>query len=66
MRGNRVCSLLDIRYPILAGGMTWVSEAVLAAAVSEAGGLGCIATGCNSALKKAGRIQIAPASVLAK
>jgi enoyl-[acyl-carrier protein] reductase II len=45
MTQNRICSLLGIRYPILAGGMTWVSEAVLAAAVSEAGGLGCIATG---------------------
>lgn len=45
MTENRICSLLGIRYPILAGGMTWVSEAVLAAAVSEAGGLGCIATG---------------------
>ncbi len=45
MKENRICSLLGIRYPILAGGMTWVSEAVLAAAVSEAGGLGCLATG---------------------
>ncbi len=45
MKDNRICRLLGIRYPILAGGMTWVSEAVLAAAVSEAGGLGCIATG---------------------
>jgi enoyl-[acyl-carrier protein] reductase II len=45
MEGNLICSMLGIRYPILAGGMTWVSEAVLAAAVSEAGGLGCIATG---------------------
>lgn len=45
MNQNAICSLLNIRYPILAGGMTWVSEAVLAAAMSEAGGLGCIATG---------------------
>ena len=45
MRDNAICRMLGIRYPILAGGMTWVSEAVLAAAVSEAGGLGCIATG---------------------
>lgn len=45
MKDNAICKLLGIRYPILAGGMTWVSEAVLAAAVSEAGGLGCIATG---------------------
>ncbi len=45
MAVNRICSLLDISFPVLAGGMTWVSEAVLAAAVSEAGGLGCLATG---------------------
>ena len=45
MRDNAICSLLNIRYPILVGGMTWVSEAVLAAAVSEAGALGTIATG---------------------
>ena len=45
MNQNPICSLLNIRYPVLAGGMTWVSEAVLAAAMSEAGGLGCIATG---------------------
>ena len=45
MKDNAICKLLGIRYPILAGGMTWVSEAVLAAAMSEAGGLGCIATG---------------------
>ncbi len=45
MKDNVICRLLKIRYPILVGGMTWVSEAVLAAAVSEAGGLGTIATG---------------------
>jgi enoyl-[acyl-carrier protein] reductase II len=45
MRDNAICGLLNIRYPILVGGMTWVSEAVLAAAVSEAGALGTIATG---------------------
>lgn len=45
MERNRVCDLFGIRYPIFAGGMTWVSEAVLAAAVSEAGGMGCIASG---------------------
>jgi len=45
MGDNRVCSLLKIKYPILAGGMTWVSEAGLAAAVSNAGGLGTLAAG---------------------
>ena len=39
---SSICKLLDIRYPIFQGGMAWVSDAVLAAAVSEAGGLGII------------------------
>ncbi len=40
-----LCELLDIEYPIIQGGMAWVSTAELAAAVSEAGGLGVIASG---------------------
>lgn len=42
---NRVCELLEIRYPILQGGMTWVSEPVLASSVSNAGCLGTLAAG---------------------
>ncbi len=42
---TRICDLLGIRYPIIQGGMAWVSDAALAAAVSEAGGLGIIAAG---------------------
>lgn len=38
-----LCELLGIRYPIIQGGMAWVADAVLAAAVSNAGGLGLIA-----------------------
>ncbi|MGB9662783.1 MAG: nitronate monooxygenase, partial [Moorellaceae bacterium] len=40
-----LCDLLDIRYPILQGGMAWVATGELAAAVSEAGGLGIIGAG---------------------
>lgn len=40
-----ICDLLDIEFPILQGGMAWVAEHNLAAAVSEAGGLGIIAAG---------------------
>ncbi|MCL6610885.1 MAG: enoyl-[acyl-carrier-protein] reductase FabK [Peptococcaceae bacterium] len=40
-----LCDLLKIKYPILQGGMAWVSTAELAAAVSEAGGLGIIGSG---------------------
>ena len=40
-----ICSLLGIDFPILQGGMAWISDGVLAAAVSSAGGLGIIAGG---------------------
>ncbi len=40
---TRVCDLFNIEYPIIQGGMAWVSEHNLAAAVSNAGGLGIIA-----------------------
>lgn len=39
---TRVSSLLGTEYPIIQGGMAWVAEYHLAAAVSEAGGLGLI------------------------
>ena len=39
---TRITDLLGIRYPIIQGGMAWVAEYHLAAAVSEAGGLGII------------------------
>ena len=41
-----VCEILGIRYPIFQGGMAHISDAVLAAAVSNAGGLGII-SGAN-------------------
>lgn len=40
---SRICDLLGIRYPIFQGGMAWIADADLAAAVSNAGGLGIIA-----------------------
>ena len=40
---SRICELLGIEYPIFQGGMAWVADASLAAAVSEAGGLGILA-----------------------
>jgi len=43
--GNRLTELLKIRYPIIQGGMAWVATGELAAAVSEAGGLGVIGAG---------------------
>ncbi len=45
MISTRICSLLNIKYPILQGGMAWVATWELAAAVSNAGGLGIIGSG---------------------
>ncbi|MFO8101604.1 MAG: nitronate monooxygenase family protein [Dehalococcoidia bacterium] len=39
---NRLTELLEIEHPIIQGGMQWVSRAELAAAVSNAGGLGIL------------------------
>lgn len=39
---SKICDLIGIKYPIFQGGMAWISDAKLAAAVSEAGGLGII------------------------
>jgi NAD(P)H-dependent flavin oxidoreductase YrpB (nitropropane dioxygenase family) len=39
---TRITELLGIKYPIIQGGMVWLSRAELAAAVSDAGGLGII------------------------
>lgn len=40
---SSICDLLDIKFPIIQGGMAWIAEHNLAAAVSNAGGLGIIA-----------------------
>ena len=40
-----VCEILGIEHPIFQGGMAWIADAKLAAAVSNAGGLGIIAAG---------------------
>lgn len=42
---TRITEILGIEYPIIQGGMAWVAEHHLAAAVSEAGGLGIIGAG---------------------
>ncbi|SNR90388.1 enoyl-[acyl-carrier protein] reductase II [Anaerovirgula multivorans] len=45
MMQTELCKILNIQYPIIQGGMAWVATAELAAAVSNAGGLGIIAAG---------------------
>lgn len=42
---TRITELLGIDYPVIQGGMAWVADYHLAAAVSEAGGLGLIGAG---------------------
>ena len=43
MLDSRICKDLGIKYPVFQGGMAWIADAELAAAVSNAGGLGIIA-----------------------
>lgn len=63
---NDLCERLDIKYPLLQGAMAWIAGGRLAAAVSEAGGLGVIgAAGADSAwmqreIKKARELTSRP------
>ena len=45
MMKTKLTELLGIKYPVIQGGMAWSSDAVLAAAVSNAGGAGIIGSG---------------------
>lgn len=45
MKSSRICELFGIQYPVIAGGMVWCSGWRLAAAVSNAGGLGLLGAG---------------------
>lgn len=42
MLNSPICELLGIKYPVFQGGMAWIADADLAAAVSNGGGLGII------------------------
>lgn len=42
---SEICEMLGIRYPVFQGGMAWIADGKLAAAVSDGGGLGIIAAG---------------------
>ncbi|GAA0789592.1 enoyl-[acyl-carrier-protein] reductase FabK [Hathewaya limosa] len=45
MFNSKICEILEIQYPIFQGAMAWIADSSLAAAVSNAGGLGIIAAG---------------------
>lgn len=51
MKKTRICELLGIEYPIIQGGMTWIANAELVAAVSNAGGLGTISPNAGMRLE---------------
>lgn len=54
-----ICALLGIRYPVFQGGMAWIADGKLAAAVSNGGGLGIIAAGNASAGHVREQIRVA-------
>lgn len=56
---SEICDMLGIRYPVFQGGMAWIADGRLAAAVSEGGGLGIIAAGNAPAAYVKEQIRIA-------
>jgi len=54
VKRTRICDLLGIEYPIIQGGMTWIANAELAAAVSNAGALGIVSP--NAGMKLEGNV----------
>ncbi|MDR2457082.1 MAG: enoyl-[acyl-carrier-protein] reductase FabK [Clostridiales Family XIII bacterium] len=66
---DNITELLGIKYPIIQGGMAWIADADLAIAVSNAGGLGTIASGSADAnfireqIKKAKKLTDKPFGV---
>lgn len=54
-----LCDLLGIEYPVFQGGMAWIADGKLAAAVSEGGGLGIIAAGNAPAEEVLAQIKVA-------
>ena len=56
---TKITELLHIQYPVFQGAMAWIADGYLAAAVSNAGGLGIIAGGAAPAEVVRKEIQIA-------
>ncbi|MBR2832537.1 MAG: nitronate monooxygenase [Oscillospiraceae bacterium] len=54
-----ICEKLGIRYPVFQGGMAWIADGKLAAAVSNGGGLGVVAAGNAPADYVRGQIRVA-------
>lgn len=56
---SKICEMLGIEYPVFQGGMAWIADGKLAAAVSNGGGLGIIAAGNADPDYVRGQIKIA-------
>lgn len=61
---TRITSLLGIKHPIILPGMSWISKPELVAAVSNAGGLGILATGPLTGMPCLMRMNMVPAKLL--
>ncbi|MDD6736390.1 MAG: nitronate monooxygenase [Clostridiales bacterium] len=61
MINSQLCGILGIKYPLFQGGMAHISDAKLAAAVSEAGGLGIISAASGNIDYISGQIDAAKA-----
>ena len=58
---SEICEILGIEYPVFQGGLAWIADGKLAAAVSDGGGLGIIAAGNAPADYVREQIRIAKA-----
>lgn len=64
-----ICKMLGIKYPIIQGAMAWISDESLVSAVSNAGGLGVLATGhldgdgCRKAVRNIRKMTDKPFAV---
>lgn len=56
---SAICEMLGIEYPVFQGGMAWIADGKLAAAVSNGGGIGIIAAGNAPADYVRQQIQVA-------
>ena len=54
---TKITQVLGIKYPVILSGMSWISMPELVAAVSNAGGLGILATGVMTAEETLEAIQ---------
>lgn len=59
MEDNRICQILDIAFPIIQGGLAYVGNGALAAAVSNGGGFGQVGSGGRTPEDFARQIEIA-------